>query len=128
MMGFGQTARVAAGRRLTPVPARYTAAVDLDVECRCWRLELDTVTVSDRLKPDDLDLAFREVEAVSQPGSCKFGLGLRIENSRLTTTHDATGDGVPQDRQASEPGQYSRNINDKLGADAGRPQFLSVML
>jgi hypothetical protein len=40
---------------------RYTAAVDFDVECRCWRLKLDAVTVSGRLKPDDLDLAFHEV-------------------------------------------------------------------
>jgi hypothetical protein len=54
---------VAPDRRLATVHTCYTAAVDLDVEFRCWRLKLDTVTVSDRFKPDDLDLTFTKVEA-----------------------------------------------------------------
>ncbi len=65
---------------LATVHARYAAAVGLDVEYLCRSLKLDTVTVSDGLKSDDLDSAVREVKALSQPGSCKFGLCLRIEN------------------------------------------------
>lgn len=71
--------RVSHGR-LATVHARYTAAVGLDVEYLRRNLKLDTVTVSDGLKSDDLDSADREVKALSQPGSCKFGLCLRIEN------------------------------------------------
>jgi hypothetical protein len=96
--------RVTPDRRLATVHARYTAAVGLDIESLCRTLKLDTVTVSDRLKSDDFDPAGCEVKALSQPSSCKFCLGLRIENQRLTTTQDAAGDHVPQDRQASEPG------------------------
>src|SRR5256884_6286958 len=47
--GSGQHAQVAPGRRLGTVHTRDTAAVDLDVECRCWRLKLDAVAVSGRL-------------------------------------------------------------------------------
>jgi hypothetical protein len=89
---------------LATVHARYTAAVDLDVEYLSRGLKLDTVTVSDRLKSDDLDSGGREVEALSQPSSCKFGLCLRIVNHGLTAMQDAAGDHVPQDRQACEPG------------------------
>jgi hypothetical protein len=37
-------------------------SVDLGVECLCRSLKLDTVTVSDSLKSNDLDLADREVK------------------------------------------------------------------
>src|SRR6516225_2924832 len=48
-------------RRLAAVHARYTAAVDLDVEFLWRSLKLDPETVSDRVKSDDLDLADWEV-------------------------------------------------------------------
>ena len=119
---------VAPDHRLTPVHARYTAVVDLDVEFLCRSLKLDPETVSDRGKSDDLDLADREVKALSQPSSCKFGLRLRPNNICLTTMQDATGDHVPQDRRASEPAQHGRNFNDELSSGSWCPQLISVML
>jgi hypothetical protein len=115
---FRRTHAGGADRRLAAAHARYTATVDLHVECLCLSLKLDTVTVSHRLKPDDLDDVVTEVEILGQPSSGKFGLGLRIENSCLTMTQYAAGDRIPQDRQASEPGHYSRNIKDELGSSA----------
>jgi hypothetical protein len=41
------------------------ATVDLDVECLRRSLKLDTVTVSQRFKSDDLDDAATNVEALS---------------------------------------------------------------
>ncbi len=90
-------------------------AVDFDVECLCRSLELDTVTASHRFESYDLDRARTHVEALSQPGSGRFGLGLRIENPGLTTTQYAAGDRVPQDGQASESGYYRWNIDDEFG-------------
>jgi hypothetical protein len=55
----------ATGRRLATAHARYTATVDLDVECLRRSLKLDTVTVSQRFKSDDLDDAATNVEALS---------------------------------------------------------------
>ena len=79
--GSGWNARAAPDRRLVTAHARYAATVDLGVECPCRSLKLDAVTVSQRLKSYDLDGVATDVEALSQPGSGRFGPGLRIENS-----------------------------------------------